>query len=105
MAPALGFVGGKDSPECDDDVIPAEIIIVVENTLIGPVQTPALVFRQGECAGEKTYTTFSLLLALGKNDPGPLKMSRSYMPTTAHVCKHRAAASFQKLNSCNNCLG
>lgn len=51
MAPALGFVGGKNSPECDDDVIPAEIIIVVENTLIGPVQTPALVFRQGECAG------------------------------------------------------
>lgn len=51
VAPALGFVGGKNSPECDDDVIPAEIIIVVENTLIGPVQTPALVFRQGECAG------------------------------------------------------
>lgn len=37
-SPALGFMGKKNSPECDDDVIPAEIIILVENTLNGPRQ-------------------------------------------------------------------
>lgn len=72
-SPALGFMGKKYSPESDDDVIPAEITILVENTLNGP-RIPALYTEaRGTCRGKlKTdMTSCPLLLALEETILGP----------------------------------
>ena len=54
--PPLGF-GGKNSPNCNDEVIPAEIISIRENTLHDSRSQP-FILKPGDCALAVTASQF-----------------------------------------------
>ena len=86
----------KHSPECDDDVIPAEIIILVENTLNGP-EISALYTEVGAgwgAGGDDDETDMDIMSSCASPRKKPywaLQRSLSYLSTAAHSWKQGAA--------------